>query len=326
VDAARALGEISDGVLLVDTTNVIRYLNPAAARLLDLDGSSIGANVGALVPRWDQFELAVQGERGAPVVVPLSRRGAELWLACSVVRFDEGAVYTLRDITEERLLERTRNEFVATASHELRTPVTAVFGAARTLRRRDIELTPEQRERFLQIIDEEAERLIRIVDQMLAASRLETGEMKLEPAPCAVAPVLESLAESVFGEHFVLFAPANLVAVCDRDRLRQVLLNLLDNAVKYSPDGGEIVVAADGDETWIRIVVRDRGIGLPSGSEERVFEKFFRLDPEQTGGVGGTGLGLYISRELVIRMGGRIHARANRDGGSTFTVELPRAG
>src|SRR5207302_7891830 len=151
-DAARALEEISDGVLLLDRDGVVRYLNPAAERLLDLDGSAVGKPAAVLVAQWGQLEQATRrdGSGNPETVVPLTPRGEERWLAATVARFGDDAVYTLRDVTEERLLERTRNEFVATASHELRTPVTGIFGAVRTLRRTDVELTPEQREQFLQ--------------------------------------------------------------------------------------------------------------------------------------------------------------------------------
>ncbi len=270
-------------------------------------------------------------ERARPVTVPFAVAGAERWLAVAGVAFGQGAVYAVRDVTEERALERARSDFVATASHELRTPLAAVYGAARTLRRPDLELLPEQRETFLEIIEQETERLTAIVSQILLAGQLDEGGVELSAKECD----LRSLAESVVasarlrapeGIEFRLVANGGpTLARADEDKLRQVLVNLVDNAVKYSPDGGEVTVELERRGSRARIAVRDRGLGIPPGEQERIFEKFYRLDPALTRGVGGSGLGLYISRELVTRMGGRLTVEATAGGGSVFRVDLPAA-
>ncbi len=235
----------------------------------------------------------------------------------------------MQDVTDERALERARSDFVATASHELRTPLAAVYGSARTLRRTDIELPPDQRDRFLEIIESETERLTAIVSQILLAGQLEDGGVDLATS----ATDLRGLAESVLDSTRV-HAPAEVelkldpgddstVALADEDKLRQVLVNLLDNAVKYSPDGGEVAVELGSAPGLVTLTVRDSGLGIPPGEQDRIFEKFYRLDPALTRGVGGSGLGLYISRELVSRMGGRMSVRSRPGEGAAFTVEAP---
>jgi two-component system phosphate regulon sensor histidine kinase PhoR len=263
--------------------------------------------------------------------VPLGTPSGDRWVAVTGVAFDEGVVYALRDVTDEQALERARSDFVATASHELRTPLAAVYGAARTLRRTDIEIPAEQHDRFLDIIVSETERLTAIVSQILLAGQLEDGRVDVATA----ATDLSSLAESVL-DSARLRVPDQIalrlerdgapsVALADEDKLRQVLVNLLDNAIKYSPDGGDVAIELAGGQGRVRLTVRDRGLGIPAGEQERIFEKFYRLDPALTRGVGGSGLGLFISRELVSRMGGSLTVRSQPGDGAAFVVDLPAA-
>jgi two-component system phosphate regulon sensor histidine kinase PhoR len=240
-------------------------------------------------------------------------------------------VYALRNVTDEHALERARSDFVATASHELRTPLAAVYGAARTLRRRDIEIPAEQREQFLEMIVSETERLTAIVSQILLAGQIEEGRVDVATAAIDLEPLVESVLASTrlrAPEQIELRLEQNggtAVALADEDKLRQVLVNLLDNAIKYSPDGGDVKVelAGGAGRTWL--TVQDGGLGIPLGEQERIFEKFYRLDPALTRGVGGSGLGLYISRELVSRMGGTLTVRSEPGDGAAFVVDLPAA-
>jgi signal transduction histidine kinase len=206
-----------------------------------------------------------------------------------------------------------------------------VYGAARTLRRTDIEMPAEQRDRFLEIIVSETERLTAIVSQILLAGQLEAGRVDV----ATTATDLRSLVESVL-DSTRLRAPEQVelrveqngeraVALADEDKLRQVLVNLLDNAIKYSPDGGDVTVELAGGAGRVRLTVRDAGLGIPPSEQERIFEKFYRLDPAQTRGVGGSGLGLFISRELVARMGGSLTVRSEPGAGAAFVVDLPAA-
>jgi signal transduction histidine kinase len=228
-----------------------------------------------------------------------------------------------------REVDRLKDEFVAVASHELRTPLAAVYGAAITLRREDLD--PKARDSMLDVIFHESDRLARIVNDVLWASRLESGRLGTTIESCdavaiAADVVSEARARAPDGSSLELTAPPVLPAVAaDPEKLRRVLVNLLDNAVKYSPDGGRIDVELAPADGHIRFVVRDQGLGIPTNEQEQIFDKFHRLDPFLQRGVSGTGLGLYICRELVRQMNGRIWVESKEGKGSTFSFELPVA-
>ncbi|HET9674270.1 MAG TPA: ATP-binding protein [Gaiellaceae bacterium] len=332
-EAARALEHVSDGVILTDDSGRVRFWNPAAAKLTGIDEyGAIGRELGLLLPGWER--LAQQPDAhpglGGAAVVPLEL-GHERWLSITSVDFGEGVVYAVRDVTEERALETMRSDFVTTASHELRTPMTSISGAARTLLRHGEELPDGRQNDFLKMIVSESDRLSRIVDQILLASRIEAGRIEVLHERCDAAAIASSVVESVkhrapHDVDVVLDVNGRLPHVdCDPDRLRQVLGNLIDNAVKYSPDGGEVRIELDPNGEMMRFSVRDQGLGFDQAAAERIFERFYRVDPEQTRGIGGTGLGLYISRELVNRMGGRIWAESEPGQGASLFFELPLA-
>jgi PAS domain S-box-containing protein len=337
-EAALALAYVGDGVILLDREGRVRFWNSAAAAITGVPETEVvGWHPAEVVPAWQQLtELAELAEAAAPerarsVTVPIETPSGDRWVAVTGVAFDEGVVYALRDVSDEQALERARSDFVATASHELRTPLAAVYGAARTLRRTDIEIPAEQRDRFLEIIVSETERLTAIVSQILLAGQLEEGRVDVTTSATDLRPLAESVLDSArlrTPETVELRLEQNgtpAVALADEDKLRQVLVNLLDNAIKYSPDGGDVVVELDGGHGRVRLCVRDRGLGIPAAEQERIFEKFYRLDPALTRGVGGSGLGLFISRELVSRMGGSLTVRSQPGEGATFVVDLPAA-
>jgi two-component system phosphate regulon sensor histidine kinase PhoR len=337
-DAALALAYVGDGVVLLDRDGRVRFWNSAAAAITGVrDTDAVGRRPAEAWPAWDELtrgeELAdaATPERARPVTVHVQTASGERWVTVTGVAFDEGVVYALRDVSDGHALERARSDFVATASHELRTPLAAVYGAARTLRRTDIEIPGEQRDRFLEIIVSETERLTAIVSQILLAGQLEEGRVDVTTAATDLQPLAESVLASAR-----LRAPTAIelrleqngdraVALADEAKLRQVLVNLLDNAIKYSPDGGDVAVELAGGPNRVRLTVRDSGLGIPPGEQERIFEKFYRLDPALTRGVGGSGLGLFISRELVSRMDGSLTVRSEPGGGVAFVVELPAA-
>ncbi|HLX32959.1 MAG TPA: ATP-binding protein [Gaiellaceae bacterium] len=338
--AALALAYVGDGVVLLDEDGRVRFWNAAAAAITGLrESDAIGHRAADVLPLWEELthhaELAdaeAPGRaRARSVTVPVDTPAGDRWISVAGVAFDEGVVYALRDVTDEQALERARSDFVATASHELRTPLAAVFGAARTLRRTDIDLPEEQRERFLEIIESETERLTAIVSQILLAGQLEEGRVDLATSATDLRPLAQSVLESTrmrTPDDLELTLEENgdsTVALADEDKLRQVLVNLLDNAIKYSPEGGEVTVGLGSAPGLVTLTVRDGGLGIPPAEQERIFEKFYRLDPALTRGVGGSGLGLYISRELVSRMGGRLSVRSRPGEGAAFTVELPAA-
>jgi PAS domain S-box-containing protein len=327
-DAAEALEFIGDAVFLVDRERVVRVWNPAAASLLRVPAfAAIGKRIDAAVPGW--AELDARRAEGASQILPLEIQGEERWLAVSSVAFGGGAVYALRDVTEEQQVERAKTDFIATVSHELRTPLAAVYGAAVTLRRPDLQLAAPERERFLEMIIGETDRLARIVNDILWASRVESEALAIDIEPVVLAPLVEDVVASARSyapeaiSFHVAIEPALPAIPTDPDKLRQVLTNLIQNAVKYSPDGGRIAVAAAIAGGQARIEVVDEGLGIPPADQERIWHKFVRLDPNLARGVGGTGLGLYITRELVRRLRGSIHVESDGQRGSTFVLELP---
>jgi PAS domain S-box-containing protein len=336
---ARVLEHVDDGVFLVDERGLIQHWNPAAQAVTGLAPDEVlGRRAEDALPGWDAMGpmipiATVPGPGSTDAkTLPLEIDGRELWLSISGVAFEEGVVYAFRNLTEERALEELKGEFVATVSHELRTPLAAIYGSAQTLLRRDVELDASNKERLLEVIASESERLTRIASDILLANNLDSGRLRLERRELDVVQLAREVVEqmrNVFAGRddvtIELAAPASSEPVsCDGDKLRQVLINLVDNAVKYSPDGGRVELRIEPDEDLLRLHVRDEGLGIAHGDQQRIFGKFYRVDPQQSGGVGGTGLGLYISRELMRRMGGRISVASKEREGSTFVVELPR--
>jgi signal transduction histidine kinase len=187
------------------------------------------------------------------------------------------------------------------------------------------------RMRLLGVITDESDRLAQIVNDVLLASHLDSGQLHLKIETVDAAKITEGVIDAVRAHvpeniSIELSAPSKLPAVAaDEQQLRQVLLNLVENAVKYSPDGGEIRVELEPAERCVQWTVSDEGLGIPAAERRRVFEKFYRLDPNMTRGIGGTGLGLYICRELVHRLEGRIWVDGNNGKGSKFHIELPVA-
>ena len=335
--AARALEAVGDGVVLVDSEGVILLWNQAAATITGVDeDAAVGRPIADVVLGWAEISPLIPvaskpGEAVRAETVPVEFAGRELWISGSGVGFEEGVVYAFRDLTEERALEELKADFVATVSHELRTPLAAIYGSAQTVRRTDIELDPIIRDQLLAVIASESDRLGAIVNDLLVAGRLDANELPLAVEHCNPVELAGSVVEAA-RTHLPEAVELELSAaervpdvLADPGQLHQVLVNLVDNAIKYSPDGGPVAVTVANGDGAVRFSVADTGLGIPASEHRRIFEKFYRLDPGMTRGIGGTGLGLYICRELVRRMDGKIWVDSKPDEGSTFVVELPAA-
>src|SRR5438874_1598304 len=325
-NASRALAHVSDAVVMLDDGSRILSWNTAAEELFAISAdSALGRPAGSVFP-----EFGILIERSGGELTPVRIGGEERWLAISLGRFEGGRVVTLRDATAEHTLERARADFVTTASHELRTPLTAIYGSIRTLISRADALDESQRARLLRMIEQESEHLAQIVDQLLVTAQIDRGRLRMEERDCDIAELCSSVIEAAEARkpesiQLGLVAPASTPPLkCDPPKLKQVLVNLVENAIKYSPEGGRIEVRIADTPDRLRIDVQDEGLGIPPSEQARIFEKFYRLDAEMTRGVGGSGLGLYISREIVEQMGGLLSVRSRRGSGSTFTVMLPR--
>jgi PAS domain S-box-containing protein len=326
--AATALAHVGDGVLLADDDGRVRILNPAAERIFGVTADEArGLPCSSLAPDWNAVVPRIPLGAGAPsIVVPLTLHGGTRWLAVAGESAPGGSVYTLRDVTDERRLEEIRDDIVAVASHELRTPLAGVYGAAQTLQSLGDRLGETERAQMVAMIAEQSARLVQIVEDMLLTQRLDAGNVELERAVFDVGDVVERAAAATSDRHALreieVDTPPGIRAEGDARLFEQVLVNLLDNAFKYGAPTGPVRVAVERARAHARVTVADEGPGVPAAEWDRIFEKFFRLDPSQQSGGGGTGLGLYIARELVVRMRGRLGLLPS-DHGATFFVELP---
>jgi signal transduction histidine kinase len=334
--AARVLDAVGDGVFLLDDEGLIRFWNRAAELVTRKAGDDAwGRPAGEIFSHWeelaDEIPVSERSAAARPITLPVDVDGRELWLSFVAVRSLAGVVYAFRDLTLERRLDEAKSEFVATVSHELRTPMTAVLGAAKTLMRDDIELDPDRRRQLLEMIGAQGTRLTKIAEDLLIASRLDRDELRLERDHVDMSDLVRTAVE-----HMREYVPDSIsltartdsngiAALGDRHRIEQVLVNLIDNAVKYSPAGGDVSVSTAALPDGVRVEVRDNGIGIPASEQGSVFEKFYRGSLEGERVRAGTGLGLYICRELVQRMGGTIGVESDHGKGSTFYFELPRA-
>jgi len=242
-----------------------------------------------------------------------------------------GAVVVLHDVTELRRLERVRQDFVANVSHEFKTPLTAIQGFAETLLGGALEDDKNNR-RFLEIIRDHAAQLARVTDDLLKLARIEAGKLEVQLGPVNIADVVDLCTETTLlranrkGIAFEAEIPPDLPPVrADARLLREVLQNLLDNAVQYTPSGGKIEVQAEAGPRDVTVAVSDTGIGIPLADQERIFERFYRVDAARSREVGGTGLGLSIARHIVETLGGKLSVDSEVGHGSQFSFTIPRA-
>jgi PAS domain S-box-containing protein len=332
------LANIADGIVAVDRDGKVVLWNAAAETITGVPTEEALARAPSEVL---QRELESPGD--APTgerLVSIRRGGEEIWLSLTeaVMRDPAGAVagriFAFRDISAERVVEQMKREFVSNVSRELRSPLTSIYGFAETLLRDDVLFGEEERGTFLRYITSEAGRLTAIVDRLLAVARLDSGDLQVNLAPTDVAAVVKEVvtaAEQTLGgsgHRFELDLPAEqLEADADRDKLRQIATDLVENAVKFSPDGGTIVVSVRRRDDTVEISVDDEGIGIPESERSRIFTKFYRAESEGRDlASGGSGLGLFIAKELLAAMRGRIWVRPRDGGGSSFVFTLPLAG
>jgi two-component system, OmpR family, phosphate regulon sensor histidine kinase PhoR len=331
------LGSIAEGIVAVDRDGAVVLWNAAAERITDVPVSeALGRALEDILQRSLSGDELPSGER----LLSVMRGGEEVWLSVTEAVMSDpvggisGRVYAFRDVSTERAVEQLKSDFVASVSYELRAPLTSIFGFAETLLGREGMFGEEERRTFIRYIASEAERLTNIVEQLLNVARLEAGDLEVAVETVDVSRVVrEAIAQAKrltggAGHEFSVDLPSRpLHASGDPEKLRQVVANLLDNAVKFSPDGGQIALGARRRADRVEIEVADQGLGIPQAEHELIFRKFYRaLDPlsESRGGP-GAGLGLFIARGLVNAMGGRIWVSSVEGEGSLFAFELPLA-
>jgi two-component system, OmpR family, phosphate regulon sensor histidine kinase PhoR len=331
--AARVLDVVGDGIFLVDQDGVVVLWNRAAEVITGIAGAAArGRAIADVVPDWALLaeRILVLEETASPPAetLPINVNGRQLWLSFVAVRSPDGVVFAFRDLTGERRLDEEKRDLVATMSHELRTPMAAVYGAAQTLLRPDVDLGTDQARELLEMISTQALRLTQITEKALLTARLDRGSVHFEDELIDL-PDLARATIAALEPQLPPDCPVSLEiepnlppAHGDRDRVQQVLVNLLDNAAKYGRP--PLAVSLEARTSVVCIAVADSGPGVPHVEQERIFDKFYRSDPQLTRAPGGTGLGLYIARELIERMGGRLDVRSEPDAGATFIVQLPR--
>ena len=324
------LANIADGIVAIERDGRVVLWNRAAEEITGVPASEAIGRTPAQV-----LQRELESEAGGNRLIAIQRGGEEIWLSLSeaVMRDPGGAVagriFAFRDISAEHAVETMKSDFVSTVSIELRAPLTSIYGFAETLLREDVQFGEQERKTFLEFIARETERLTATVDALLNVARLDSGELTVSMEPTDVVPVLDEVvkgartAENGDGHSIVVdIESERLAAHADREKLRQVLDQLVSNAIKFSPDGGTVTVSARETPEGIELAVTDQGVGVPPSERDRIFSKFYK------GGEGhgrGTGLGLFIAQGLVQEMGGKIRVDPSEGGGSRFVFALPRA-
>jgi two-component system phosphate regulon sensor histidine kinase PhoR len=330
------LAGMVEGVLVLDTDGCVTLANPRLRELLSLWGPVEGRKLLEVVrhPGIDDA-LRAAADSTAPVVseVEVGDRAPRTLLIHAAAFPQEGptmgTVAVFHDVTELRHLENVRRDFVANASHELQTPLTAIRGFAETLVGND--LSWEEVRSQLDVILRNSERLENLIRDMRELSRIESRRVPLHPGEVDVVKLAGALLadmEPRLKERSLEVSVADRGAVsawADRRAVDQVLTNLLDNALKYTDPGGRITVEVESQPEAVRVSVSDTGIGIPAEQQARIFERFYRVDKARSRALGGTGLGLSIVRHLVQAMGGDVYVESEPGQGSTFRFTLPRA-
>ncbi len=320
---------MTDGVVAYDRDGALIHCNPAASELLERSADE--CVYADLFEPLCPFEKVMAMQRSDFVVSELTvgERTVELYFAPFSDEERGGVLVVLHDVTQQRKAEERRREFVANVSHELRTPLTNIRSYAETIRDAGDELPRELENSFLDIVINESDRMTHIVQDLLTLSRLDSGRSEMNMARSDFGAAIDSVLRSIELEarrhgHELTHDYHDLPMIMgDRGRIEQVMLNVLGNAVKYTPDGGHIRVTAGtvGERVWMEVA--DDGIGIPKADRSRIFERFYRVDKARSRESGGTGLGLSIATEIVQRHNGTLSLVDREGPGTTVRLELP---
>ena len=340
------LRSMVEGVAVIDSQERLVFCNRAFSEIWNLDSAAIeGRPMIEAVRNSDLLGLirrALRGEEGlrSDITLGIVQHRSFSATATPVQSLEgaaagdkpSGAVVVLHDVTELRRLERVRHDFVANVSHEFKTPLTAIQGFAETLLSGALE-DPRNNRRFLEIIRDHATRLAVLTDDLLKLARIEAGKLEVQFGPVQLAEVIERCAETAQLKAnrkqiaLEIEVPPNLPAVHgDASLLRDVVQNLLDNAIQYTPEGGRVRVSATAGPREAVVTVDDTGMGIPLAEQERIFERFYRVDVARSREAGGTGLGLSIAKHIVEAHGGRLWVESEVGRGSKFSFSVSLAG
>ncbi len=329
------LSSMAEGVIATDITGRISLINPTAAEFFNLSyGEGVGEFPYKVFPDSELGDVFHQVYvKGFPVEKEIKwsnpERVLNLHLAPIRDEVDEirGVVAVIGDVTKLRRLETMRQDFVANVSHELKTPLTSIKGFVETLLDSDLN-DKETLRKFMTIISQEADRLNNLIHDLLDISRLESGQTEIHRKHLDLEALIDSIILSVANriEAKQLELEKDLQAktiLGDEDLVREVFINLVDNAIKYTPAGGKIIVGSAKGEGETMVYVRDTGIGIPAESLPRIFERFYRVDKGRSREMGGTGLGLSIVKHIMERHGGKVSVWSEPGQGSEFKLIFP---
>jgi two-component system, OmpR family, phosphate regulon sensor histidine kinase PhoR len=336
--SAALFDRMVEGVIVTSATGRIRLANRAAVAFFGFDALPVGRTLLEATRRHEMAVIATRLEQEAEVLgheLLLEGAGSARCLQVNALALRDagggrdGFLFVFHEVTRLRHLEAMRQEFVANVSHELRTPLSLIKSAAETMLDSGQD-DPAMRRRFLEIIDRHANRLTRLIDDLLLLSTLDSGRVRLELQPISLRAAVQEVVDDfqirarVRGVAIDNQVAGNLVVRADPDRLRQVLANLVDNAIKYGRDDGQVtlagLVAADGR---VEVSIHDDGPGLPVEAQPRIFERFYRVDKARSREQGGTGLGLAIVKHVVQAHGGEVRVESRPGAGTTFCFTLP---
>ena len=323
------LEQLTDGVIIVDANGLIQFANPAAQKLFEISNAP-GHSVTEVVRNHqlvDAWRRCQQTNEMQSESVELPARHQFLQLIAIPDTHASGSLLLVQDLTRVRRLETVRRDFISNVSHELRTPLASLKALTETLQSGALS-DPEAGPRFLGRISTEVDALTQMAQELLDLSRIESGQVELILAPQAPKSLVTSAADRMrmqaerAGLKLSIKCEDGLPNIrADKSRLEQVLVNLIHNAVKFTKPGGDISLETESTVGGIRFAVRDSGVGIPTESLTRIFERFYRVDKSRTGS--GTGLGLSISKHIIEAHGGKIWAESNEGRGSVFYFVIP---
>lgn len=332
---ANLLEQLTDGVLIADAQGIIQFANPAAGRLFQ-NSQPVNRSIAEVIRHHQLVEAwrrCQQTRQMQSETVEVPTRHQYLQLVAAPDRQSSGSLLLVQDLTRIRRLETVRRDFISNLSHELRTPLASLKALTETLQDGALDDPPAAR-RFIDQIQVEVDALTQMVTELLELSRIESGRLTLDLQPVSPSDLLTSACKRMklqaerAGLTLRVDCPTDLHEVTiDMQRLEQVLVNLIHNAVKYTKPGGEVVLGADkvpvggAGAGGVRFAVRDTGIGIPADDVPRIFERFYRVDKSRTGS--GTGLGLSIAKHIVEAHKGKIWAESIEGQGSTFYFTIP---
>jgi len=328
-----------EGVMIVDTEGAVLLMNQALKNVLKVKENPIGKKPIEVIRNLQIQEIVenVLEPESALIAKEISTLLPEekvLLVHATRIEKDkqtEGAVLVFHDVTALRGLEKIRQEFVANVSHELRTPISSIKGFAETLLSGAMEDQENARD-FLKIILADSDRLACLIDDLLNLSKIESGKLIMEKKSCKIAEIVEKVIASLkvqLKDKSIIAKiniPVNIPNVlADETRIKQVLLNLVENAIKYNIPDGEIIISAQEIGSFIKVDIMDTGIGIPNKDLPRLFERFYRVDKARSRELGGTGLGLSIVKHIIQSHGGEVFVESVERKGSTFSFTIPRA-